>query len=76
MKTVTIRYFAILRDQRGLTLETRTTGAPTYQDLYSELDLTLSASLVRVAVNSAFKEMTDSIEDGAEIVFIPPVAGG
>jgi len=80
MKRVSIVYFAILREQSGLNAETINTSAMTYGDLFAELSerfgFTLPMSLVRASANGAFVEMADEIVDGAEIVFIPPVAGG
>lgn len=80
MKTVTIVYFAVLREQRGLSQEELHTKATTYGELYDELrtryGLTLPRSLVRASANDAFCEMSDPVEEGANVVFIPPVAGG
>lgn len=80
MKKVTIVYFAVLREQRGLSREELHTDAATFGDLYDELStrfgLTLPRSLVRASANDAFCEMADPVEEGAVVVFIPPVAGG
>ncbi len=80
MKNLTIRYFAILREQRGLTEETLTTTAATPTALYDELQarhhFTLPADRVRAAVNDEFVAATASLRDGDRVVFIPPVAGG
>lgn len=77
---VQLSYFAVLRDQRGLSSETVTTEAPTYRALYESLaaehGFTLPPSLVSVAVNGIFGAMDDSVQEGDQIVFIPPVAGG
>jgi molybdopterin converting factor small subunit len=80
MRTVTVQYFAILREQRGLTQEILSTGAPTPAALYDELrarhNFTLPADRVRAAVNDEFVASTAGLRDGDRIVFIPPVAGG
>jgi len=77
---LTIRYFASLREQRGLNEETWSTSASTLGELYEELrqkhGFTLGSELVRPAVDGEFAEMTDPVADGAEVVFVPPVAGG
>ncbi len=80
MKRVHVNYFAILRDQRGCSSEDLETDSMNYDELYEELrtryGFTLSRSLVRVAVNGAFRDGAEFIQEGDEIVFIPPVAGG
>jgi sulfur-carrier protein len=80
MISLHIQYFAILREQRGLSNETLTTGATTPGALYDELrarhHFTLPADRVRAAVNDAFVDSSAALRDGDRIVFIPPVAGG
>ncbi len=78
--TVRVRYFAILREQRGLDEETVTTAAATAADLYDEIralhGFTLARERLRVALNDDFKPWTTPLRDGDTLVFIPPVAGG
>ena len=80
MKTVHLQYFALLREQRGLGAETLATSATTAAQLYDELRVrhgfTLPSDRLRVAVNNEFAPWTTPLTDGAQIVFIPPVAGG
>ena len=80
MLTLHVQYFAILREQRGLTQETLTTSAATPTALYDELrtrhNFTLPADRIRAAVNDAFVASSAPLRDGDRIVFIPPVAGG
>ena len=79
-KTVHLQYFALLREQRGLGAETLATSAATAAQLYDELRarhaFTLPADRLRVAINNEFAPWTTPLSDGAQIVFIPPVAGG
>ncbi len=79
-KTVSLLYFAVLREQRGLNAETRTTSVSTagalYEDLKRDCGFTLSRDDLRVSVNGAFVDFEQPIADGDEIVFLPPVAGG
>ena len=79
-KTLSIQYFAILREQRGLAGEKLSTSAATPTALYDELrarhGFTLPADRVRAAVNDEFVSATATLRDGDRIVFIPPVAGG
>lgn len=78
--TLTVRYFAVLREQSGLSSETVETTAATCGDLYAELQgrygFTLAPSMVRAAVNRCVKGLDAPLSPGDEVVFIPPVAGG
>jgi sulfur-carrier protein len=79
-KTLSVQYFAILREQRGLTQENLTTSAATPAALYDELrgrhKFTLPGDRVRAAVNDAFVDSNATLREGDRVVFIPPVAGG
>lgn len=78
--TVQVRYFAVLRDQRGVDRETIEVPAMTARQFAHHLidlhSFTLPSSLVRVAVNGQFVDDDYAISDGEEVVLIPPVAGG
>ena len=80
MKSVQIRYFAILREQRGVVEETVSTSAATPRALYAELQerhhFSLPHEMLRVVVNSEFSDWDVALVGGESIVFIPPVAGG
>ena len=80
MITVSIQYFAILREQRGLTRETIETAAETAGALYTELrtrhHFTLPLDRIRAAIDGEFTSSDAPLRNGAEVVFIPPVAGG
>lgn len=75
-----VQYFAILREQRGVTEERLTTAAATPAALYAELrarhGFTLPGEFVRAAVNGEFVPAESPLRDGDTVVFIPPVAGG
>lgn len=77
---VSLRYFAILREKRGLTDETVSTEVRTVGELYDELALKHSLPLhrphVRAAVNGAFVADDYELREGDHVVFIPPMAGG
>jgi molybdopterin converting factor small subunit len=79
-KRVRIRYFAALREQRGVGEEEVDTAALTAAELYLELrrahGFTLEASGLRLAVNDAFQPWATRIRDGDALAFIPPFAGG
>lgn len=80
MPKLRIQYFAILREQRGLSREQLETSARTPTELYEELrarhSFTLPADRVRAAVNGDFVSADSSLRDNDEVTFIPPVAGG
>ncbi len=79
-KNIQVQYFALMREQRGESEETVTTGAATAREFYRELSekhgFTLGPDLLRVVVNEEFKEWDTELNDGDTVVFIPPVAGG
>jgi len=79
-KTVNVRYFAALREQRGLAQERLATAADDAAGLYAELrgrhGFTLTAERLRVAVNDEFAPWSTPVRDGDTLVFLPPVAGG
>ena len=79
-RTVYVHYYAMLREQRGATEETVTTGAATARDLYAELrarhGFSLGEDMLRVVVNAEYAEWSAPLDTGDTVVFIPPVAGG
>jgi molybdopterin converting factor subunit 1 len=79
-KTIQIQYFALLREERGLTEETIQTGLTTARQLFDELktkhQFSLGRERLNLAVNEEFQPWDTVLKDGDAIVFIPPVAGG
>jgi len=79
-KTVHIKYFALLRDERGLASEILLTEAATLAELYNEIrcrhHLSLPIERMSVAVNDDFADWNRSVENNDVVVFVPPVAGG
>jgi len=79
-KTIHIRYYALLREERGLRDETIETKAQTPLQLYDELcrqyGFTMSSNILRVAINDTFQPWDIPLSNQDTIVFIPPVAGG
>jgi molybdopterin converting factor subunit 1 len=77
---VQVRYFALLREERGSGSENIDTSAANAAALYGELKSRYKFSLtidhLKVAVNNNFVDWQTSLKDGDEIVFVPPVAGG
>jgi sulfur-carrier protein len=77
---VQVRYFALLREERGSSNENINTSAANAAALYAELKsrhkFSLTIDHLKVAVNNNFVDWQTSLKDGDEIVFVPPVAGG
>lgn len=80
MKRVSLQYFGLLREQRGLAAEEVATAAANCAELYRELaarhGFTLPAASCRAAVNHAFAAPDAALADGDVVAFLPPVAGG
>lgn len=80
MPKIHVQYFAILREQRGVSAEELNTSAATPGALYDELrarhGFSLPRERIRAAVNDAFTDSSAPLRDGDRVVFIPPVAGG
>lgn len=80
MPKLTVQYFAVLREQRGLSEEVLETTATTPNDLYRSLKeqhkFSLETNSLRVAVNDEFSTFDQILKDGDSVVFITPVAGG
>lgn len=84
MNTVTIRYFASIRETIGSGSEKVQTGAQTLADLRDELVARGGAhaaalahgKAVRMAVNQVMSEASAVLPADAEVAFFPPVTGG
>jgi len=80
LKTLTISYFAALREQAGVENESLSTNALTPQSLYAELQarhgFAHTLNELRVAIDESFASLDTPLYDGAHVVFIPPVSGG
>lgn len=75
-----IKFFAILREQAGLSSLECSTCASTPGELYQELQVARSlrfpVNLLRVSVNERYAAMDTLLQAGDRVAFIPPVAGG
>lgn len=78
--TVTVLYFASLRDAAGVASELVDGGAGDLRALYESLrerhGFALPVERLRVAVDGAFARWDDIPASGSEVAFIPPVSGG
>ena len=77
---IKIFYYAILREKRKLNQEEVQTAANTPQELYCELDkkfnFGLPLTVMKAAVNNEFCYWSKTLNEGDEVIFVPPVAGG
>ena len=80
MKNVHVVYYALLRQERGLSEETVESQALSPKELYQELKekhhFKLGEAQLKVAVNSKMAEWDTPLNAGDTVLFIPPVAGG
>jgi molybdopterin synthase sulfur carrier subunit len=77
--TITVLYFASLRDAAGVSSETLPLPASLpalYESLRARHRFTLPVGQLRVAVDGAFVPWSTPLRDGCEVAFIPPVSGG
>ena len=83
-KTITVRYFASIREAVGTGQETLQTGAATLGALRDELiargepwaGSLARGRAVRMALNQDMAQDGDALPAGAEAAFFPPVTGG
>ena len=79
-KTIHVRYFALLREERGCGDEAVTTIVTTASELYDQLKkknkFSISREGLRVVINDAFQPWNTPLQNNDTVVFIPPVAGG
>lgn len=80
MTSVTVLYFASLRDAAGMSIEQVTSTCSDLRALYAQLrerhGFALTAERLRVAVGTDFARWDDALIEGSEVAFIPPVSGG
>ena len=80
MKTISLTYYAYLKDRSGIDQETFSTCANSLQELYEEIqekyDIGLSIDSLKVAVNDQFAAFDTPLQNNDHVVFIPPLAGG
>lgn len=77
--SVTVLYFASLRDAAGVASERLDVPASLpalYEALRARHGFALPRERLRVAVDGAFVAWDAPPRDGSEIAFIPPVSGG
>lgn len=84
MKTITVRYFASIREALGTGSETLQTPAATIAELRDELiarggphaEALARGRAMRMALNQTMSSESAELPDRAELAFFPPVTGG
>ena len=75
-----LQYFAMFREWAGVDNEEVSSSAGTPRELYDELrnkrNFPLRDTELRVAVNGDFTDFDQTLDEGDQIAFIPPVSGG
>lgn len=79
-KSLTIKYFAVLKDKSGKSSESIKSEAESPRELFTVLNeryqFNLDPRFIKVAVNDEFCDWTSPLKSGDEVVFMTPVAGG
>jgi sulfur-carrier protein len=77
---VTVHYYGLLAERRGLAEERIATTSATAAEFYAELDaqhtLGLSIENFRVAVNDAFVSWDHPLQENDLVALLPPMSGG
>ena len=80
MKTITVRYFAMFRENAGVDEETLALEAETAADVFAATKDKHGSSEplghCKVAINDVMADWDSSVSDGDVLLLFPPVAGG
>ncbi len=80
MKSITVRYFAVFRENAGVAEETLSTDAATAADVFEATRERHHSSEplghCKVAINDELSAWDAPINDGDTVLLFPPVAGG
>jgi len=79
-KSITVRYFALFRENAGRAEEQIASEAGTAADLFAELKHRHGSSEpfghCKVAINDEITDWDAPVHDGDTVLLFPPVAGG
>jgi molybdopterin converting factor subunit 1 len=77
---INVTYYALFREQAGSSGEEIDAesgdAAELFELLKTKYNFSMNRTHVRLAVNDAFVDWETVLNDGDQVVFIPPVAGG
>ena len=77
---IKVRYFAAFREATGTESETVQSNAATPAELFTECgsrhESLQKYSTSLVAINDEMSDWTTPLDEGDEVLFFPPVAGG
>ncbi len=80
MKNITVRYFAMFRENAGVGEETLSLDVTTAADVFEATRDRHGSSEpqghCKVAINDRMADWDSSVDDGDTILLFPPVAGG
>lgn len=80
MKTITVHYFAMFRENAGLGEETLTLDATSAADVFAATrerhGSDEPSGHCKVAINDVMADWDSPIADGDTVLLFPPVAGG
>ena len=80
MKTLTVRYFAMFRENAGVDEETLSIEAATAADVFAATKDRHGSSEplghCKVAINDVMADWDSPVADGDTLLLFPPVAGG
>ena len=80
MKTITVRYFAMFRENAGIGEETLTLDVTTAADVFAYTrhrhGSAEPSGHCKVAINDAMADWSTPVHDGDVVLLFPPVTGG
>lgn len=77
MKTITVRYFASLREKLGKSEETiDIEGVSSVAEVWLKVSAEPLPANILVAINQEYVSLQEPISAGDEVAFFPPVTGG
>lgn len=80
MKKITVRYFAMIGEKRGIQNEPYETAAATARELLHELEaskaIPLTTNIAKASINNKFVDWDAPIADGDLVTLMSPFSGG